>query len=37
MKLFTPDNRLVKSKLGEVPAQAGKELGCRLQTILRQK
>jgi len=37
MKLFTLDNRLIKSKLGELPAPIGKELGRRLQTILRMR
>jgi len=35
MKLFTLDNRLIKGKLGDLPASIGKELGSRLQTILR--
>jgi hypothetical protein len=37
MKLFTLDNRLIKSIVGELPALIGKELGRRPQSILRMR
>ena len=37
MKLFTLDNRLIKTKLGDLPASVGKQLGGQLQAILRMR
>ena len=35
MKLFTLDNRLIKTKLGDLPPAVGRLLGHQLQTVLR--
>jgi len=35
MKLFTLDNRLIKTKLGDLPGSIGNQLGRQLQAVLR--
>jgi mRNA interferase MazF len=37
MKLFTLDNRLIKTKLGDLPGSIGKQLGGQLLAILRMR
>lgn len=35
MKLFTLDNRLIKTRLGELPGAVGEQLGDRVRSILK--